>query len=181
MTQVFAEAAGDVEFQTDAAKVNTTEGSRDMKIGIFARRERGEPATPAEWDDRYLPAPTTRAAFAAIETIDDFAPRWKGWAARLEIEDLSTITVLGDGAEWIWNAATRQFGTTSIALRAPVRSPVQSLQPIRRRPASGNRRSPPGCRHPILRDRINGAGTKTNRVPVVPAGWLGVEPPCVGS
>ncbi len=28
----------------------------------------------------------------------------------MEIEDLSTITVLGDGAEWIWNAATRQFG-----------------------------------------------------------------------
>ncbi len=110
VTQVFAEAAGDVEFQTDAAKVNTTEGWRNMKIGIFARRERGEPAMPAEWDDRYLPAPTTRVAFAAIETIDDFAPRWKGWAARLEIQDLSTITVLGDGAEWIWNAATRQFG-----------------------------------------------------------------------
>ena len=109
-TEVFAEAAGDVEFQTDAAKVNTTGGWRDMKIGIFARRERGEPATPAEWDDRYLPAPTTRAAFAAIEAIDDFAPRWTEWAARLEIEDLTTITVLGDGAEWIWNAATRQFG-----------------------------------------------------------------------
>ncbi len=109
VTQVFAEAAGDVEFQTDAAKVNTTEGWRNMKIGIFARRERGDPATPAEWDDRYLPAPTTRAAFAAIETIDDFAPRWTGWATRLEIADLSTITVLGDGAEWIWNAAARQF------------------------------------------------------------------------
>jgi hypothetical protein len=110
VTQVFAEAAGDVEFQTDAAKVNTPEGWRDMKIGIFARRERGEPATPAEWDDRYLPAPTTRAAFAAIETISDFEPRWGEWAIRLGIEDSSTITVLGDGAEWIWNAATRQFG-----------------------------------------------------------------------
>ncbi len=110
VTRAFAEAAGDVEFQTDAAKVNTTGGWRDMKIGIFARRERGEPATPAGWDDRYLPAPTTRAAFAAVEAIDDFAPRWTGWAARLEIRDLSAITVLGDGAEWIWNAATRQFG-----------------------------------------------------------------------
>ena len=108
--QVFVEAAGDIEFQTDAAKVNTTGGWRDMKIGIFARRERGEPAKPAEWDERYLPTPTTRAAFAAIEAIDDFAPRWTEWAARLKIEDLTTITVLGDGAEWIWNAATRQFG-----------------------------------------------------------------------
>lgn len=110
VSQVFTEAAGDVEFQSDAAKVNTTGGWRDMKIGIFARRERGEPATPAEWDDRILPRPTTRAAFAAIETIDDFAPRWNQWATRLSIEDLTTITVLGDGAEWIWNAATRQFG-----------------------------------------------------------------------
>jgi hypothetical protein len=109
VAQTFADAAGDIEFQTDAAKVNTTEGWRDMKIGIFARRERGEPATPADWDKRHLPAPTTRFAFAAIETIDDFAPHWGEWAARLGIEDRSTITVLGDGAEWIWNAAMRQF------------------------------------------------------------------------
>jgi hypothetical protein len=111
ISQLFTSAAGDVEFQTDAAKVNTTGGWRDMKIGIFARRERGEPATPAEWDERYLPAPTTRAAFAAIEAIDEFAPRWKEWATRLKIDDLTKITVLGDGAEWIWNAATRQFGS----------------------------------------------------------------------
>ena len=112
---VFADAAGDVEFQTDAAKVNTTEGWRDMKIGIFARRERGKPATPADWDSRSLPKPTTRVAFAAIETIDDFAPRWGEWAVRLGIEDLSAITVLGDGAEWIWNAASRQFtGCTQV-------------------------------------------------------------------
>jgi hypothetical protein len=106
----FAAAAGDVEFQTDAAKVNTTGGWRDMKIGIFARRERGETATPAEWDERDLPAPTARVAFAAIETIDDFAPHWREWADRLGITDRTAITVLGDGAEWIWNAATRQFG-----------------------------------------------------------------------
>jgi hypothetical protein len=106
----FAAAAGDVEFQADAAEVNTTGGGRDMKIGTFARRERGEPATPAEWDERPPPAPTTRAAFAAVEAIDDFAPRWSAWAARLRIEDSTRITVLGDGAEWIWNAATRQFG-----------------------------------------------------------------------
>ena len=110
VAEVFAGSAGDIEFQTDAAKVNTTEGWRDTKMGIFARRERGEPATSAEWDDRDLPRPTTRFAFAAIEPIDDFAPRWSQWAAKLEITDLTTISVLGDGAEWIWNAATREFG-----------------------------------------------------------------------
>jgi hypothetical protein len=106
----FADAAGDVEFQTDAAKVNTTGGWRDMKIGIFARRERGEPATPDEWDERELPSPTARVAIAAIETIDAFAPRWGEWAARLGITETKAITVLGDGAEWIWNAAAQQFG-----------------------------------------------------------------------
>jgi hypothetical protein len=110
IAEAFHEAAGEIEFQTDAAKVNTTGGWRDMKIGIFARREPGDPATPAEWDDRALPAPTARFAFASIETIDDFAPRWGEWADRLGIADRTEISVLGDGAEWIWNAATRQFG-----------------------------------------------------------------------
>lgn len=109
----FAEAHGDVEFQSDAAKVNTTGGWRDMKIGIFASRERGAPATSAEWDDRDLPRPTNRVAFAAIEPIDDFAPHWSEWADRLGITDRTTITVLGDGAEWIWNAAMREFGDCS--------------------------------------------------------------------
>jgi hypothetical protein len=111
VSEAFSTAAGDVEFQADAAKVNTTGGWRDMKIGIFARREPGKPATPEDWDQRHLPAPTARAAFAAIEPIDDFAPRWSQWAERLGITDLTTITVLGDGAEWIWNAAARQFGS----------------------------------------------------------------------
>ena len=62
VAEAFAAAAGDIEFQTDAAKVNTTGGWRDMKIGIFARRERGEPAAPADWDKRDLPAPTTMVA-----------------------------------------------------------------------------------------------------------------------
>ena len=110
IAEVFASAAGDVEFQTDAAKVNTIGGWRDMKIGIFARRERGRPATSAEWDDRDLPRPTTRFAFAAIESIDDFAPHWGRWADRLGITERTTISVLGDGAEWIWNAAAREFG-----------------------------------------------------------------------
>jgi hypothetical protein len=106
----FAAAAGDIEFQTDAAKVNTTEGWRDMKIGIFARRERGEPATSAEWDDRDLPAPTIRVAFVAIKPIEDFAPYWGKCADHLGIIDRTKISVLGDGAGWIWNAATEQFG-----------------------------------------------------------------------
>jgi hypothetical protein len=105
----FAVAVGDVEFQLDATKVNTPGGWRDMKIGIFARREPGEVATAAEWDSRKLPTPTARVAFAAVEPIEQFSPRLGAWASRLGLTDTAAITTLGDGAAWIWNAAAERL------------------------------------------------------------------------
>jgi hypothetical protein len=105
----FTRAAGEVEFQLDGTTVNTVGGWRDMKIGIFARREPGPKATAAEWDSRDLPGPTARVAFAAIEPIDRFGPRIGEWAGRLGLDDTSAITTLGDGAAWIWNAAAEQL------------------------------------------------------------------------
>jgi hypothetical protein len=106
----FAAAAGDAEFETDAVKVNTTEGWKDAKIGIFAKRPRGEGVTTAEWADRVLPKPTARLAFAAIEDSGSFARRWGATAAALGIDPCGgDLTVLGDGADWIWNRAAEQF------------------------------------------------------------------------
>ena len=105
----FLQAAGEVEFQLDGTTVNTTGGWRDMKIGIFARRTPGEPATSAQWDRRTLPAPTARVAFAAIEPIDQFARRIGQWAERLNLTDTAAITTLADGAPWIWNATAEQL------------------------------------------------------------------------
>jgi hypothetical protein len=53
----FAAAAGDVEFQADGTMVNTWEGWREMRLGAFAKRPRGRPATADEWDTRRLPPP----------------------------------------------------------------------------------------------------------------------------
>ena len=104
----FQQAPGQMEFQTDATSVNTLFGWRDMKIAIFAKREPGEPATAEQWDKRKLPAPKARFAFAAIEEIEEFAPRWWAWGERLGLgEDL--LSVLGDGAEWIWLHSEEQF------------------------------------------------------------------------
>lgn len=97
-----------MEFQTDATKVNTTGGWRDMKLGVFARRLAGLPATPEQWDQRDLPAPGARFAFAAIEEIDGFAPRWRHWADLLGLGP-QRLSVLGDGADWIWEHAKKQF------------------------------------------------------------------------
>jgi hypothetical protein len=104
----FRQAEGQMEFQTDATTVNTLQGHRDMKIGVFAKRKPGLPATAQEWDKRELPAPTVRLAFAAIEEIETFAPQWCVWAERLGLGD-DRLSVLGDGADWIWDHADLQF------------------------------------------------------------------------
>ncbi|MCA8993823.1 MAG: UPF0236 family protein [Planctomycetaceae bacterium] len=98
----FSEEQGNIEFTTDGTSVNTVGGWREMKVGIFSKRDSAETATPAEWDSRTLPAPKGRVAFAAIEQSEDFGRRWKSWRKRLGLVDTSAITVVADGAKWIW-------------------------------------------------------------------------------
>ena len=102
-------AAAPVEFQVDATKVNTDTGWRDMKIAVFAERPLGAAASVDQWEQRRLPKPTTRLAFAAIEEIETFGPRWGVWAERLGLKSFASLSVFADGAEWIWNAAAEQF------------------------------------------------------------------------
>jgi hypothetical protein len=105
----FAAAPGDREVQIDAGKVNTAEGWRDVKVAVFACRERGAPASAADWDQRDLPAPSVRAVVAAIEEAPTFGGRCGAEARRLGLTEPSDLTVLGDGAEWIWNLSRQQF------------------------------------------------------------------------
>ena len=105
----FRKATGDIEFSTDGTSVNTWDGWREMRLGIFSKRHRGPSATPEEWDDRELPAPHARVAFAAIENSERFGSRWGQWAGRLGIEDTTKITMLADGAGWIWQQAAMHF------------------------------------------------------------------------
>ncbi len=104
--QPFKDAAGEIEFTTDGTMVNTWEGWREMRLGIFARRPRGAPCRPEQWGERRLPAPTARVAFAAIEKSTRFGKRWYRWAQRLGIRDTSRISVLADGARWIWEESS---------------------------------------------------------------------------
>jgi hypothetical protein len=105
----FAAAAGDLELQVDAGKVNTLGGWRDVKVAVFARRRRGEPATAARWDQRDLPAPAVRSVVAAVEEAAAFGPRCAAEARRLRLDDPGRLSVLGDGAGWIWDLAGRHF------------------------------------------------------------------------
>jgi len=101
----FAQTGGAIEVPIDAGKVNTTAGWRDVKVAVFAKRDLGAPATPTQWDERDLPTPAVRTVVAAIEDAAAFAGRVRTEADRLQVTTAADVTVLGDGAEWIWNLA----------------------------------------------------------------------------
>lgn len=105
----YRKAAGNVEFQTDGTCVNTDEGWKEMRVGVFAKRAAGAAAEPREWSTRALPAPSARVAFAAIEDHQTFAARWPAVAARLGIRPNAQINVCADGAKWIWERVDFHF------------------------------------------------------------------------
>jgi hypothetical protein len=107
--EAFAQAEGDWELQIDAGKANTLEGWRDVKVAVFDRRPRGAPTTAGEWDERDLPAPAVRSVVAAVEEAHAFGPRCAKEAERLELTDPEELSVLGDGAEWVWNLSAQHF------------------------------------------------------------------------
>jgi hypothetical protein len=99
----FREAEGDVEFQTDGTRVNTTGGWREVRLSIFAKRKPGEPVTDLDdWDEQRMPAPHARVAAAAVRTSEALGPQWRRAAARLGVARTAELTVLADGAKWIW-------------------------------------------------------------------------------
>jgi hypothetical protein len=114
--EAFARAEGDWELHIDAGKVNTLEGWRDVKVAVFDRRPRGEPTTAAQWDERDLPAPAVRSVVAAVEEAAAFGGRCAAEAGRLGLTDVKQLSVLGDGAEWLWNLSGRHFHGASEVL-----------------------------------------------------------------
>lgn len=109
VAQKFKKVAGDREVQIDAGKVNTDTGWRDVKVVSFAVRPPGPPATSEDYGQRDLPKPSARRVSAAIETAETFGHRCLAEAERLGLTDATNLTVLGDGAEWIWNIAAQRF------------------------------------------------------------------------
>ncbi len=106
----FREATGDIEFQTDGTCVNTTGGWREVRLSIFARRKPGEPVLDLDdWDEQRMPAPHVRVAAAAIRTSEALGPQWRRAAARLGIKRTEDLTVLADGAKWIWSEVEKNL------------------------------------------------------------------------
>jgi hypothetical protein len=104
----FQEAKGEVEFTTDAGKVNTREeGWKDLKIAVISKREAGKPTTLDDWKEQRLPVATIVLAFAMIATAKDFRKSWRSRLRRLGVTCMAAVYALGDGASWIWKAVGR--------------------------------------------------------------------------
>jgi hypothetical protein len=108
--QAFQKAEGDVEFTTDAGKVNTREeGWKDLKIAVISKRKAGVPTTPDQWRQQRLPAATVVLAFAMVATAKEFRKSWRPRLRRLGVTALSGVLALADGASWIWKAVERSL------------------------------------------------------------------------
>jgi len=102
--KAFAGGAGQAEFYTDGISVNTTEGWRDLRVSVFAKRGAGGPATPADWASRVLPPPSARVAWASMAACEQQGIAWRRQADRLGVAD-GELSVLADGAKWVWDQA----------------------------------------------------------------------------
>ena len=106
----FLAAPGNVEVTMDGTCVNTTEGAREVKVGIVSKRKPGKSELPERWDKRELPKVETSVAFAAVEECGEFQKRVNYWRQQLRLGSTGDISALGDGAAWLWNIIREVFG-----------------------------------------------------------------------
>jgi len=108
--EAFQKGAGEVEFATDAGKVNTREkGWKDLKIATISKRELGEPTALESWSEQRLPAASIVLSFAMIASAKTFRKTWRSRLRRLGVAAMADVHALADGASWIWKAVERSL------------------------------------------------------------------------
>ena len=104
--EAFEKAPGEPEFYSDGLKINTRGGWREMRLNLLQRRER---AAPEKWKDRVLPEASVRLACCAIADCRLTGAMWKQWSERMGLENSSELSVIADGAPWIWEQARQRL------------------------------------------------------------------------
>ena len=105
--EMFGQGAGKAEFYSDGVTVNTTQGWRDLRLNVMDKREAGLPVTPQQWADagRVLPEPSVRIAWASLAACKGQGRLWKRMSKKLGVVDDEHLSILADGAKWIWDQA----------------------------------------------------------------------------
>jgi hypothetical protein len=107
--KAFAAAEGSVEFSTDGLKINTVNGWREIRQSVFCKRPPAAPAAASQWKDRLLEEPTVRIAICQIAHCDRIGSSWQRLAKMLQIPQDLDLSVIADGALWIWKQAAKRF------------------------------------------------------------------------
>jgi hypothetical protein len=110
--QTFTAAKGLVEFSTDGVQINTTGGWREMRISVWAKREACLSCAPEAWNRRVLNEPTARLATCAIAKSNVIGSGWQWFTTHLGLEE-TPMSVLGDGAKWIWGESAKRLPSVS--------------------------------------------------------------------
>jgi hypothetical protein len=104
-----AAAPGQYEFSSDGTSVNTVDGWREVRLSVLSRRESASPATPRQWDDRVLPEPTARLAWCQIAGCEKVGARWTRMFDHVGVGEPDALSVIADGAKWIWEQAAKRL------------------------------------------------------------------------
>lgn len=102
-------AEGQWEFSSDGTSVNTTDGWREIRLSVISKRASGASATPQQWHERVLPRPSARLAWCQIADCERVGARWERMFERVGLEPDSKLSVLADGAKWIWDQANKRL------------------------------------------------------------------------
>lgn len=98
-------APGQTEFSADGIMVNTRKGWKEMRVTSVSKRKPGTGVEPCGWEQvqhRHLPPPEARLVTARFADCEEMGEVWQAQAARLGLEGGRGVSVLCDGAKWIW-------------------------------------------------------------------------------
>ena len=107
--EALAQASGGVELSADGAKVNTTAGWREIRGVQASKRQPGEPTSVRHWKHRDLPRPEARLAWASIADAEQVGNQWRAWADQQGWRRGEGVSLLADGAAWIWKQARQHL------------------------------------------------------------------------
>jgi hypothetical protein len=107
--KVFDAAPGAVEFSTDGLKINTVDGWREIRQSVISKRTAALPVPAEKWNDRPLEPPTVRLASCAIAGCNLIGASWERQAKLLGLPKGLEMSVIADGAKWIWDQAAKRF------------------------------------------------------------------------
>lgn len=105
----FDAAEGVVEFSTDGLKINTVDGWREIRQSVISKRTPAQPVPPDQWDERSLEPPTARLAVCAIAHCNLIGASWERLVKVLGLPRGLEMSVIADGAKWIWDQAAKRF------------------------------------------------------------------------